>query len=384
MLRASRFLFLLGCAFALLATPAAAANTTKPKVKAPLGFDIYGSEFAFVSNRGWDLADGNPAKEVYTYRKKNPIYEDAFNRQDQMYIWAKNCTPAAQKVVFTRTYDMPGVPTSVKGELWATNSGYPQGPSQGIVNIKVFVNNKLIVTADGSKVTTASTGFAFPVKSNDFRKGINQIRIEVNKRAQSGFLNRCMYNGTPLGVRFALSGKFSTDLYLSPTSTPKDVYYKFYSLKAELNVNQILNFRNRGPADANFARMTMVLGGQYVTFIDVQGLTNSTGPCEKAKRPIAEWVMDMACGLNEIDVGSHSGPKFKAIYYFDAPPPQYAILYMNGTLASRLDDPLFDNNQVQLRLHLCGPGAYHFIEKCPVFDRASGAEPSEKAELLIQ
>jgi hypothetical protein len=386
MVRAFRWSFLLGCGFALLTTPAAAANTTKPKVPAPLGFDIYGAEFAFVSNDGWDLVDGSAAKEVRTYVKKSPGATDALNRQDRMYIWAKTCTPAAQKVVFERTYDMPGVPTSFSGTLWATNSGLPQGPSQPIVDVKVFINGQLLVNANGSKVADDSAGFVIPTKPNDaklFRKGNNQIRIEVNKRAQSGFNNKCMYNTTPLGLRFALTGRFSTDLFLSPSSTPQNRYFAFYSLKATLNVSKILDFRNRGPADANFARMTVVLGGQYVSFIDVQGLMNSTGPCEQAKRAIAEWVMDIACGHNEIDVGGQDGPNFQANYYFNDP-PQYAILYMNATLSSRLDDPMFDNNQVQLRMHLCGPGAYHFIPECPVYDLPAAAAPSEKAELLIQ
>src|SRR5882724_3227202 len=92
----------------------------------PLGLDITGSSYAVVSNGGWQVStDGGahfgPARQVVLIRAATPGATSALDRQNYADIWASTCVASQQKLIFRRTFDLPG-PAKTFGAGFAANT----------------------------------------------------------------------------------------------------------------------------------------------------------------------------------------------------------------------------------------------------------------------
>ena len=170
----------------------AAPRASEP---APLGLDPDGREYSLQSNGSW-RASGRPAKVLSLTREGQPDARNAEDRQDYGLIWARECERAAQTVVFTRKYYLPGPPKDFRATFGASIP-------QAIEKARVLINGIEAFSFTGNNHIVSKTETHYV---DLFRFGQNIIQIEVTKAQQNGLVGRCRSAAGRLGISFFIEG----------------------------------------------------------------------------------------------------------------------------------------------------------------------------------
>jgi hypothetical protein len=330
---------------------------------APFGLDVYGKEYALLSNSGWRAsANGNatfvPVRVTSVIRPPAPGATDAEGRQQAAYMWARVCTASRQTVTFRRNYFLPGPPKTLGVDLWDSKSAVAPG-NEAITSVKVYINGALAISLPGAYLRMPTA--VRPHLAGLFRFGTNVVDVVVVKRAQNGNFGKCKY-ALPLGLYFLIKGAFEADFWLSPDRLKNNEQY----VKGTGNTQLFIiggSPRNLGPSGIYGGKLTVQIdGGEEITLdpdgptVTGQGLTNC-----KLTQPFKQRGL-LECDVYRMPKGALPRATFRALVRF---PPGYAIgqVFIARDGYGSSFDPHYETNGKRDFFYICGPAAAN--PKCP-------------------
>jgi len=307
-----------------------------------------GDAFALVSNGDWKVRlKGLVAPRIVRpqeTRKADPRQSQAQERQDLAWVWAPTCTSDRQTVAFVRDAVLPGPPGDVSFEVDQLTFG------GAIEKAVLFVNGRQALTLGrgGGRIEHDKT------RTNAFRYGLNQLKVEVTKRAEQ---RRPCNTGRPeadFGVRFVVLGEFVADVAvradLPATSAMK--------ASNPQGINGTVEIFNNGPSGVYSGFFRLLINGTSVKDLLFREGPNVEGPgvtgC-KSSVPVgslaATKLIEITCKLRNMPPRTKALVTFRLAVTLVDGASYSAIRYAREVFASG-DDPK-NNNTLENTIRLC-------------------------------
>ena len=263
-------------------------------------------------------------------------------------VWATTCPASAQTVTFSRNVWLPGPPAPGATFFFAPHVGQRTYLAPGTVDL--IVNGERIVherALSTFRVPFSATGL------KAFRFEQNHIQVRVYKRATQGACNTGG-QATEMGVSFAISGNFATDLAFNPR-TPDD-YYKLAPGQSYTPWIK-LHFHNLGPDWVPAGKLQLnVSGASRFTL----GSGTSVVPAPSAPLTDCQQSQNgpsflVTCGLSGFAPGTDG--TLDSLYQVTAPSSDYSdfsVVYSVYMSPGGLSDLNSADNQNQHVWVFCG------------------------------
>jgi hypothetical protein len=342
-------------ASALATGPVDAAMTKSPL---PAYLDAQVSRVAVFANNQWVVRADETDADQFT-GTPTPYgwgYETA-GGDPVKYMWAQHCADGEQRVEFVRKVWLPGPPTRVEVHAQPsvlTQHGRTWGAPFKVV--KLLVNGTIVAKGTELRLSTSD-----PELTSVFRRGENNLRLVVRKRANPSYIAACSGKKAParLGIQAAIiASGFPVDLGVIPPAPNRTSTWKH--VKPGEGVAWVVTFHvvNKGPSASRAGHFEVQVSHGFMSLTDL-----ITANWQAPLKGCQVSGVNITCDWSDdwLDTGEQTSTQvlWKVVMPTDQPSNDVEQMTVRWSVASRnqQSDDVAANNSATWTVYYCFPTA---------------------------